>query len=94
MSTLMWIDVALTGLNGILTLALAFVYARNHRQIRSPFTLGLLLFALFLALHNGVVLYHLLTMMTVFASLGEPLLLVENVLQAGALVFLLRATLR
>lgn len=94
MSALMWIDVGLVAINLAMVLALALIYWRNHRQVRSSFTLGLMLFALFLAVHNGIVLYHLLTKMTVFATLGEELLLLENVLQTLAIGVLLRTTLR
>ena len=94
MTVLMWINVGLVAVNLVLVAALAFVYARNHREIRSSFTLGLLFFALFLLLHNGLVLYHLLTMMSVFAQLGETFLLAENLVQLAALAALARATMR
>jgi len=94
MTILMWANVALVGVNLVLVALVAYVYARNYKEVRSPFTLGLLLFSAFLFLHNGLILYHLLTMMAVYAQLGEVFLLVENILQLVALGALARATLR
>lgn len=84
--------VALAGLNCVLALVLAGVYWRNHQQLRSPFTLGLLLFAAFLLLHNGVVVYHAFTMMGTGQS--ETLLLGEEILQTLAVGALVAATMR
>lgn len=94
MSEVMMASVALAGLNAALALVVGAVYVKNHRAIRSPFTLGLLLFAAFLAVHNGMVVYHFLTMMAAPAPSGEAFLLAESVLQAGALAALVGATLR
>ncbi len=94
MSSIMDVSVALATLNTVLAIVLASVYARNHWDIRSPFTLGLLLFALFLLVNNAVTVYHFVTMMPMFASVDETLILVENILQFGALVALVVATLR
>ncbi len=47
--------------SSVLLLALLFVYLRNHRQLRSPFTLGLILFAvLFLVQNLGSVYFYYL----------------------------------
>lgn len=94
MSDLMTLSVALAGLNTLLALALGAIYLRNHREIKSPFTLGLLLFALFLVVHNGTVVYHFLTMMPYIVATGELYVLAEGVLQTAALGTLLHATLR
>lgn len=86
-------NVGLAAVNVALALLLGAVYLRNHREIRSPFTLGLVIFAVFLVVHNGVQVYDFFTMM----GMGMPnewVLLLENVLQAGALVALLAATWR
>lgn len=92
--TLMTINIALAVLNGLLALTIAVVYLRNHRQLRSPFTLALSLFALFLVVHNGVRAYHLATMMATYTAQAEVLLLVEGILQVVALGALAYATLR
>ena len=94
MTALMWANVALGGVTATLGLVLAGVYWRNHRAIKSPFTLGLLLFAAFVVVHNVLLLYHLITMMPQFAATGEATLLLEGALQAASLSALLWATLR
>jgi hypothetical protein len=94
MSELMLASVALAALDALLAVVLAAVYVRNHRELRSPFTLGLVLFALFLVLHNAMVVYHFVTMMPQFIATNELWLLGENALQTAALVALVSATLR
>lgn len=88
------ISLVLAALNCILAIVLGAVYWRNHRDIRSPFTLGLLLFAVFLVVHNALIVYHAFTMMTSASSFDEGLLLTEELLQTGASATLLVATLR
>jgi hypothetical protein len=88
------LDLALAAANGILALVLAAVYWRNHRQLRSPFTLGLLLFAAFLLVHNAVIVYESWSMMTIAVGPDPGLLLVDEALQAAASVALLVATMR
>lgn len=55
----MWVTVAkaATAINVVLLIALGYVWARNYRKFRSKHALGLLLFAFFLLLENGLVLY-------------------------------------
>lgn len=85
---------ALAGLNTLLALLLGAVYLRNHAELKSPFTLGLLVFAAFLVLHNGIQVYYALTMMSSMPPGGEGFLLLENLLQAGALGALVASTWR
>lgn len=94
MSELMIASLVLASLNLILALAVSVVYIRNHRQLRSPFTLALLLFGLFFVLHNAVLIVHELTMMPTFGPEAEVYLLIEGGLQSAALVALGVATLR
>jgi hypothetical protein len=94
MGVFMWVNVGIALANAVMALGLATVYARNHREIGSPLTLGLLLFAVFFVVHNGLVAYHYLTMMPEFLAVKEGWLLAENVLQAGGLLALLYATMR
>ncbi len=94
MSAIMNLIVGLAALNALLALVVGAVYLRNHRQLRSPFTLALSLFAVFFVVHNGVLIYHFLTMMATFTAQAETLLLVEGLLQLGALSALAYATLR
>ncbi len=94
MNVLEIVNVLLAGLNVALAVALGVVYWRNHREIRSPFTMGLLLFAAFLVVHNVLVIYHFAIMMGDYSGRSESLMLAENVLQAGASGALVVATLR
>lgn len=89
----MLVAVGLAGVNLLLALVLGAVYLRNHREIRSPFTLGLLLFSAFLVLHNGMIVYAWWTMMETPFS-GETFLLVQGALQGAAIGTLLASTLR
>jgi hypothetical protein len=54
-----WIDLArvATGLNLVLLAALASVWVRNYRRIRSKHTLGMVVFAALLLAENGFALY-------------------------------------
>jgi hypothetical protein len=90
----MWVNVGIASANAVMAFALGTVYARNHREIGSPLTLGLLLFAAFFALHNVLVAYHYLSMMAKFVVVDEGWLLLEGLLQAGGLGSLLYATWR
>lgn len=94
MSSIMDVNVGLAAVNVLLALALGVVYWRNHREIKSPFTLGLLLFALFLVVHNATLAYHFLAMMPYIVATGELYVLAEGVLQTAALGTLLVATMR
>lgn len=85
--------VALAALNAVLALVLAGVYARNHAELRSPLTLGLLLFAAFLLVHNGLVVYHYVTMMGIYFA-EQGLVVAETALQTAALAALLWASMR
>lgn len=94
MTLVMTLTVALAAINGLAALVLAVVYARNHRAMRSPFTLGLLLFALFLAVHGAAVVYTDLSMMATYTARAETLRLVTTGLETAALATLTWATLR
>lgn len=85
---------ALAVVNALLALVLGVVYFRNHRELRSPFTLGLLLFALFLLVHNALILYDAWSTMMLSAGPRPVQALVEEALQAAASVALVAATLR
>jgi len=92
--SLMPIVIALSGLSGLLALVLAAVYARNMRQVPSPFTRALLLFAVFLVVQSAITVYHDLTMMATFTGQAQALLVAEGILELVALVALTWATLR
>lgn len=88
------INLGLAGINGLLAIILGAVYWRNHRAMRSPFTFGLVLFAVFLLIHNGAVVYKAVTMMGAASTGDANWLLLDEVLQTAAVGFLLAATLR
>lgn len=95
MSDLMTAAIALAALNLALALLVLGVYARNARQVRSPFTLALMAFSLFLVVHNGLQVYNLATLMEMFTTArAQALLVAEGVLQAAALGMLVWATWR
>ena len=94
MTAIMDVTVALAAVNGLLALWVGIVYARNHRQIRSGFTLALALFAVFLVFHNALLIYHLVSMMATFTGQAEWFLLGEGLLQLVALGALAWATSR
>jgi len=86
--------VVLAASNCVLALILGWVYWRNHREMRSPFTLGLLLFALFLLVHNAFAVYHYFTMMGPTAARDDQFALIETLLQTAASSALVVATMR
>lgn len=94
MSTVMTITVVLAILNAALALAVGIVYFRNHRELKSPFTLALSLFAVFFVAHNVLLVYHFASMMASFTAQAETFLLLEGLLQTAALGALAYATLR
>jgi hypothetical protein len=85
---------AFAGLNLLLAVVVGVVYVRNHRELRSPFTRGMALFALFLVVHNALQIYHLATMMESFTPQAEWFLLAEGGLQTVALASLGYAVMR
>lgn len=87
-------NVALAAVNLVLALVLASVYWRNHRTIRSPFTLGLMLFAAFLLVHNSVAVYEFWRMMGMYDARTANVMLVENLLLLGASGAIVAATMR
>lgn len=58
----LWVTVAqaATALNVVLLLGLSYIWGKNYATFRSKHTLGLLIFAIFLLLENGLVLYYYL----------------------------------
>ena len=94
MTLVMTLTLALTALNGALAIILAAIYLRNHRQMRSPFTFGLLLFALFLVAHAAVTVYNDATMMATYTERAEALHFATSILELAALGALTWATMR
>lgn len=88
------LTIALAAVSGLLALVLTVVYARNHRQVRSPFTLGLVLFAVFLVVHSLVSIYNDVTMMAEYTERALQLRIAEGLLGLVALSALAWSTMR
>ncbi len=94
MSDMMMINIAVAGVNAVLAVVVGAVFWRNHKQIRSPFTFALGVFALFFVFHNGLLLYHFVAMMPSFGQAAQVFVLGEGLFQTAALGSLAYATLR
>jgi hypothetical protein len=97
-----WLDLARvsTVLNLLLLAALASVWARNYRQVRSKHTLGMLVFAALLFAENGFALYFYQVdpLLSVWFSTKVPdpawqAMLLFHVLETLAIGFLAWVTL-
>jgi hypothetical protein len=88
---------ALSGLNLVLLVALAVVWARNYRTFRTPMTLGLLGFAVVLAVENIVALGFFLSPMAMLyagAEAAQLAVLVMGLLEFLALALLTYVTMK
>lgn len=94
MSEVMYLNIGLAAINLAFGAVLAWVYARNHAELRSPFTAGLALFGVFIVLHNGAIIYHFVTMMSFYISIDELFVTLMTALQTAALASLAVATMR
>ncbi len=56
------LNMVVAAINAAVLVALLFVYAHNHKEIRSPFTLGLVFFAALLLVQNLGSIYFDYTM--------------------------------
>ena len=63
---MMDVNAALSGINVFIALAVLYVYAQNYRGLKSKLTLGLLLFASLLLVHNLLGVYFFVTMATYY----------------------------
>lgn len=97
-----WIDVAraATLLNVVLLAALASVWVRNYRRVRSKHTLGMVVFAALLLAENGFALYFYQVdpLLSVWFSTQVPdpawqAMLLFHVLETLAIGFLAWVTL-
>ena len=83
------ISASLHGLNIILGLALVVLYVQNYRQLRSKYTIGLLLFALLLVLHSAMGLYFDASMVMYSNTAAEQAATVLEGLKAVSFAVLL-----
>lgn len=82
---------AAAGINVVLLLALAYVWANNYRQIRSQQTLGTLLFALLLLAENLLALYYYFSGIAIPAPAMQAMM-VLNLFETAAIAFLTYVT--
>ena len=87
---------ALSGLNIVLLAALLVVWWRNYRQFGTQFTLGLVAFALVLAVENVVAIGFFFSsdMLYAASASAQTAVLAMRALQLLALAFLTYVTMR
>jgi hypothetical protein len=74
-------------------IALLVLYARVYRSSKASFTVGLILFASLLMLHNIIAVYGYFIMEPLYAPALVPYFLAIHVAELGGLLVLLRITL-
>lgn len=74
-------------------IALLVLYARVYRSSKASFTVGLILFASLLMLHNVIAVYGYFIMEPLYAPALIPYFLAIHVAELGGLLVLLRITL-
>lgn len=88
MNLIMTLSTTLTVINLILILFLLVVYIKNYSKIKSPFTLGLFMFALIFLLQNILYLYFNFTMMSLYTMESEIFVFILTILQTIAFTIL------
>ncbi len=81
------------GLNSLILLGLIYLYGRVAWRSRAAFSVGLLMFAALLLLHDGMTVYMYLTMSAFFGEAVIPYIFTATALEFGGLLVLLRITL-
>jgi hypothetical protein len=74
-------------------IALLVLYARVYRSSKASFTVGLILFASLLMLHNIIAVYGYFIMEPLHAPALVPYFLAIHIAELGGLLVLLRITL-
>lgn len=92
MAILMNATTVLTGISTLILIALCYIYSKNLRNIRSGFTIGLVVFAVLFLVQNVVSLYFYLTMMDYYVSQVEAHVFILTLLQTIAFLVLLKIT--
>jgi hypothetical protein len=86
--------------NTVLILILVSLYWSSFRKIRSPFALGLILFAVFFLLQNVAIiifwfqLYNLVPTASAIVNSASPYMTVINLVETIALISLVRVSLK
>ena len=79
--------------NIAILIVLLFLYARIYRSSRARFTMGLMLFAGLLMLHNIIAVYGYFMMEPLYAEALIPYFLAIHIAELAGLSVLLRITL-
>ena len=81
------LNIAFAAISAALLVALLYIYGRNATQIKSKFTVGLVLFAVLFLVQNvaGMWIYLSMNNAGMKADVAVPMLLL-NVTETGALV--------
>jgi len=90
--TMMYATVALAGLNALFSGGLLFVYGKNYKAVKAPFTIGLMLFAGVFLVQNLLAAYAYLSMMMYFPDALHPYMMGIMALEALALGTMLYAS--
>jgi hypothetical protein len=86
--------------NTVLIIILLSLYSSSFRKIRSSFTAGLILFALFFLLQNIAIiifwyqLYNLVPTATAIVEAASPYMTVINLIETIALAILVRVSMK
>jgi len=86
--------------NTVLILILVSLYSSSFRKIRSPFTMGLILFAVFFLLQNLAIiifwfqLYQLAPTAVGIVNSASPYMTIINLVETIALISLVRVTIK
>jgi hypothetical protein len=81
------------GLNSLILVGLIYLYGRVAWRSRAAFSVGLLMFAGLLLLHDGMTVYMYLTMSAYFGGGVIPYVFATTALEFAGLLALLRITL-
>jgi hypothetical protein len=102
MGLLIWLAEAATAANVVLLVALAAVWGRNYRRLRSKHSLGLLVFAMLLLFENSLSLYYYLWDPFLSGWYRDPTrvptaamrsMMILDILETAAVLFLVWITL-
>jgi len=92
LETMMEIAVILSVLNSAVLFFLLGLYARMARKTRAGYSIGLMIFALFLLAQNLATVYSYVSMAPFFGSAAMPYLTTISALEFAGLVVLAKIT--
>ena len=93
MDSLIGANAIVASANIAVLIALLVLYSRVYRSSKASFTVGLILFASLLMLHNVIAVYGYFIMEPLYAPALVPYFLAIHVAELGGLLVLLRITL-